>query len=508
MSVSLDRTAATSASEEQDRTESLLRCEPCDKTYTTERALQRHIRESRKHCGRICHYRCRECSKQFVRHHDYRRHVSEQHGQGKVKCPRCQKISRPGAPHHNDHGKPCSRETEAEIEHGAVGPYVSTATSTHKESDRRLPEDKAGLVSVHNAISGSSSFSNKSPEFPTRVVDSERIVCNLCLKPFEECDSSALRQHLDRHLQDFQKGYECVECEIVFVHETALQKHLSSARHYSRCGLDFQHQSRCTGHHRRNRPGVAFERDRFQFCVQLRELELTQLQVYLHRVNTLVSRYGPPSQGGEVSITFQPSLSGTTIFDFHPRVQNSRSYKVAMQTISRPMTSPGAWDSAQRASEVLPRGADQLSSQGLIPRRAAPTIHIPDGLNNHQDSSPAASSAAHSNRVRYQATSNVTRVHEDIQALISSLNLNRSKDDSSSEDTKEEIPEPTAFEDGANGGKDSKRIRRIDPEAYTRTTEFECDWAGILVTVSWVRDLVDVNQSSLAVMRKHLVKQK
>lgn len=78
-------------------------CEPCEKGFTTRRALKRHQRESMKECADLAapqeEWRCTECAKLFTRFANLERHRKEQHGDGKQPCPRCGKPVRLNAAH-------------------------------------------------------------------------------------------------------------------------------------------------------------------------------------------------------------------------------------------------------------------------------------------------------------------------------------------------------------------------------------------------------------------------
>ena len=92
--------------------ENAFRCEECDRMFSAKRALQRHLKENRRHrkeatgsSATFSKIRCKRCAKTFVRPYDYRRHIAEQHGHGKRPCPRCGRaILRLCTPNLNDQG--------------------------------------------------------------------------------------------------------------------------------------------------------------------------------------------------------------------------------------------------------------------------------------------------------------------------------------------------------------------------------------------------------------------
>lgn len=118
------------------------------------------------------------------------------------------------------------------------------------------------------------------------------ILCGICRKEFHPSRPEALIAHLAAHFDLRYYHHRCQRCEINFVCEVDLRRHLSSARRHRLCGYMFEHKQPCAGHHpprrRRNskhesegrrRYSLMRQNDdaRFDFCFRLRDWEQLQL---------------------------------------------------------------------------------------------------------------------------------------------------------------------------------------------------------------------------------------
>lgn len=245
-------------------------CIPCNITFTSRRALKRHQDCSRTHLLNInadpdvsARHQCSRCNKTFVRLHDLRRHNSEQHGDGKKPCARCNKVIRSGAPHQDALGGDCcGREASSLV--------ASAAHSSHERATRETLQ----IAFVDKSI---------------RSTDGS--VCNYCEISFKELDSQARLRHAETHLRELTTGWECEHCQIVFQRGHDLMLHFRCAERAAHCGFDFEHKLLCYGHH----PPPATEdvrwldrdQDRRRLCVRLRSWESEQLQRYRMRTATL-----------------------------------------------------------------------------------------------------------------------------------------------------------------------------------------------------------------------------
>ncbi|CAK4031786.1 uncharacterized protein RCC_08049 [Lecanosticta acicola] len=126
---------------------------------------------------------------------------------------------------------------------------------------------------------------------PSRSVESSwhPMLCIICGDAFED-DSDELLRHLKRHLDRFKGQYRCKDCEIDFVHEEDLAKHVLSATTEGHCGFNFPHS--CTGHHPptpADNVEVFSDYDRARLCVRLQNWEQAQLQAYIAEVSDLTT---------------------------------------------------------------------------------------------------------------------------------------------------------------------------------------------------------------------------
>lgn len=70
-------------------------CYICNNTYEHKKTLLKHQRT--KHDPDSVRFQCTVCGRSFTQDWDRRRHESEQHGEGKQPCERCQRLVRPDA---------------------------------------------------------------------------------------------------------------------------------------------------------------------------------------------------------------------------------------------------------------------------------------------------------------------------------------------------------------------------------------------------------------------------
>ena len=268
------------------------RCEPCEKGFTTKRALLRHNRENERHQRDFQpdFYQCANCLASFSRAHDRDRHHREQHGSGKTPCVICGKYVRPNAPHKNTSGHDCR------VRHDSVN-----------ESDIASTDETSGVEKAGDTADISEKFRLLSIETPvpecalkhsrTQATGAKPLPCGICHKEFEVLDPRALAEHLNGHFAHLADAkHRCEPCQISFTHMSDLQRHQQSAA-AGDCGFKFAHRSTCTGHHAPSKMykyDPESDQDRFDFSYRLLHWEQSQLAAFHSSLDNLFNaHFGP-----------------------------------------------------------------------------------------------------------------------------------------------------------------------------------------------------------------------
>ncbi|KAH9828503.1 hypothetical protein Tdes44962_MAKER02422 [Teratosphaeria destructans] len=169
-------------------------------------------------------------------------------------------------------------------EEDRANPRLSTADIQLAECQVILPLRPRATM-IHRAAGGA-----RAPTADT-IPARKTHICALCEKALED-DTDDLLAHLRHHLAGFKGEYICHECDIGFVHEEDLQRHLRLVKKIGQCGFQFEHEFECTGHHPPLPSDLAeylTDADRYRLCNQLRHWEQSQLQAYMHQVQELVA---------------------------------------------------------------------------------------------------------------------------------------------------------------------------------------------------------------------------
>ena len=274
------------------------RCEQCDRSFTTSRALLRHYRETICHqngaSGVVKKHRCTKCGEAFSRNFDRRRHERRRHsnqnsnsfGQSHV-----QQISRNEAVgvHLSPLGLTDAVKTPAQLSPSSFAianvnqaglnkrkrTYEDTTVESDHESDHESDAIDIEKLSIHDV--GHSTF-RRNPR------DNKAILCNICRQPFNTDNLQSLHSHLNDHFRGFNTVNRCNECGIDFIEKADLDKHRISAA-TGHCGFKFHHTEPCTGHHP---PGE----DHIKLWDRIRHWQQCQLQSFIDRVDELSKRVG------------------------------------------------------------------------------------------------------------------------------------------------------------------------------------------------------------------------
>lgn len=314
----LGTSAPSVAAEESDETTdgAQLRCDPCDQSFTTKRALTRHRRQNKRHraddedSGRL--YKCRLCHMTTPRAYDLRRHEREQHADETATCLFCSIQYRPG-----DH---CEEQCVAEVRNREIAVVMVDGAISAMAGPEILPQDwnlmlddclkkHASLLETDDRtdmtpcrdLSEQASHEvcdSKDGDFPTDppraasqghtlrynsgygASDVMRPICGHCHKMFEQ-EKASVAQHLEGHWNELKQTYKCHLCDAKFVRKQDFAHHQrnSSSGH---CGFQFNHTQPCSGHH------PILSADHEAFCLKLSEWEQSQLQLFSRSVASLL----------------------------------------------------------------------------------------------------------------------------------------------------------------------------------------------------------------------------
>lgn len=274
------------------------RCDPCDKGFTTHRALLRHLRDQLSHRAEAdmekFQFRCQQCGKAFVRASGLKRHSQEQHGNGKKPCLRCGKVVRVNATHKDLQGtlRGTNLSTARPIrdfknyEHSVVtrltvdksvclGHEQSSGMTT--ERSKKVESHELGIAVTRDIVEAATdevygkmcskrcflgirkrqtaSTPILSPvyggiqERNVRLATTPTVPCGICQRTFEQHNQELLFEHLNAHLRELSEAEQmCKVCRAPFHHRADLERHLLSAAQ-GHCGFNFAHSTPCTGHH-------------------------------------------------------------------------------------------------------------------------------------------------------------------------------------------------------------------------------------------------------------------
>ena len=309
---------------------------PCNRTFTTKKALLRHLRESSKHCNEASttKFHCSLCPKLFSRAYDRKRHETEQHDNGKRICKGCGKLTRPNAHNENDASAKCNGYVDSKstptlqqavenshLEYTLDRNFIAKISGNFHQTTHAIPEiEKVGLrqycvcdnkcflkfaqqkrdldpfVVPEEVYSKVASLQKSNARNTTRSIE-----CSICHLTFESGHHVTLFKHLSDHFRTFAGGHSCEQCQVSFVHKKDLQIHQESAAAGS-CGFKFKHIEPCTGHHappsRPHQPDsedtevlraacLKKDDDRFNFCYRIWNWEQAQLQAFAVTVKSV-----------------------------------------------------------------------------------------------------------------------------------------------------------------------------------------------------------------------------
>ena len=381
------------------------RCEACNKPFSAKRALKRHLKENKRHRRDAAGSsvtgaanRCRQCSKTFVRAHDYRRHRDEQHGDGKVTCPGCEKVIRRNAPHLDLQSRRCTGRAEVDDEDSDTSSQSTEADEPGYAQYEQPNGTNAPNCKGKKALRPAHLTADYNTGTHEPTLNEGRILCGFCRRPFELWDNQALHEHLRLHFSQLVDGHLCSVCDIKFVHLKDLNDHFRCASRIGRCGFTFTHQIICTGHHdpvtRASGYEAALESDRFEFCYRLRLWEHAQLHAYLSSVSVLMERrraepeYRVPLDRGGLSIgNFQENVQSSTptVQAFPPTAPHTSLAR--RKTVPTPSTSNFNQRAQAQSAPRLAITDPELPGKGVYDRRRNILVSA-STLRRRQDSVP------------------------------------------------------------------------------------------------------------------------
>ena len=276
------------------------RCEPCDQDFTRHGSLLRHMRETKKHqqlsLDTIVELSCEICWKTFTRPHDLDRLREDQHPDGEISGTGCGTRIRQNTLHEN-----CRGSQRATVESDLASESASANTSNARDltQPHRISKEQVDVVmdsltaQLKGVVIRSAPMTLRAYKKQVRTADLHRLLpCGICRMEFEITNVEKLIQHLKAHYESLNGSHRCNICEINFVHEADLSRHLYDAR-AGNCGFHFKHKEVCSGHHppqRATPSSVIHETDdhRFNFAYRLRTWEHSKLKSFLSSLEPLI----------------------------------------------------------------------------------------------------------------------------------------------------------------------------------------------------------------------------
>ena len=286
----------------ENATTESFRCEECDRTFKSKRALLRHLRENKRHIdsssnvGKLFTCRQEGCNTTFVRAYDRQRHEKNKHSGTKTECATYDNGDTSDIDHDDEVEKASSdvqsklttlipvpqiRMDETLNEHRVIESAPGSCQPVDCKRILRLPHDGGIDTTNQEAIRPpkSKDWWKSGQKLPV-------IPCGLCRTPFQHDDPEGLSMHLKDHMNGFQNGYRCDICQINFVNKADLRAHEVSAQSGD-CGFAFFHKGTCKGHHPPSGTNGTDESDRFDFCYRLLNWEQSQLRTYKSSIASL-----------------------------------------------------------------------------------------------------------------------------------------------------------------------------------------------------------------------------